>query len=374
MPYFKQDKIHEIHETAVGLDLTKKREDLLAGLSLAFITELEDAKSPSGQLLRDLNRLNRTDPINGEIPLELWLRNAAYAASFSSEKKAYFRGLAEQVAARQQIREDNPARQLREAETIPERILFTSDMVAFGFLKGAELVGRGTARLMVSQFENGEPRTYTSGKPVIASGTGWLIGARHVITNHHVVCARGRGEPRPADPDIDLQARRTVVQFDYDAEGMEGTAFAVKSLCAANEKLDYAIMELAEESKRSSLPLWTGHLALPPGSQVPVNIIQHPNGAPKQMAMRNNLAVLLNDRDLAYFTDTDEGSSGSAVCNDDWKVLALHKSSDPTLGTFHYQGKTTAWINTGTRIDLIIDDLKQHHAACWAEIDETRRA
>jgi endonuclease G, mitochondrial len=93
----------------------------------------------------------------------------------------------------------------------------------------------------------------------------------------------------------------------------------------------------------------------------------------KQIAMRNNLAVLLNDRDLAYFTDTDGGSSGAAVCDDDWKVVALHKSSDPTLGTFEYQGKTTSWINTGTRIDRIIADLKQNHAACWAKIEEGRK-
>ncbi|MGY4617621.1 endonuclease G [Bradyrhizobium sp. USDA 4472] len=365
MPYFDQDKIHEIHERAVRAGLAQRREDLLAGLSLAFISELDNVQNAAGQMLRDLSRLNRTDPIDGEIPLERLLRNAAYLSAFRPDDRSFFRDRADEVTAKRPT-VDKPDQQLREA--IPERILFTSDMVSFGFLKGAELVGRGTARLRVGQIENDAPRTYTSGKPVVASGTCWLIGSRHVITNHHVVRARARGEAPPSAQDFARQAAGATVQFDYDFDGVDGTIIRAKSLCAADEKLDYAVLELSEDPKRAPLPLWHGPLELPAGSRMAVNIIQHPGGAAKQMALRNNLAVLLNERDLAYFTDTEEGSSGSAVCNDNWQVVALHKHSDPTLGTFNYQGKTTAWINTGTRIDLIIEDLRLNHAKCWKDI------
>ena len=370
MPYFKMEKIYEIHETAIALGLANRRDDLLAGLSLALIAELDEAGAPAAQLFRDLTKLNTTDPVEGEIPLERWLRNAAFLVSLRPEKKAYFRDLADQLAGQRTPSKSSPALTLKEA--IPERILFTSDMVGFSFLSGAAHVGGSTARLKVPLYEGENPKTYASGKPMEAFGTGWLIGTRHVITNHHVICARGKGAPKPAASDIKLQARFTTVQFDYDAEGLNGTVFAVCSLCAENEDLDYAILKLAEDTKRRPLMLWGGRLTLPADGHLPVNIIQHPNGGAKQMAMRNNLAVLLNNRDLAYFTDTDGGSSGSAVCNDDWKVLALHKSSDPTLGTFEYQGKTTSWINTGTRIDLIIADLKENHAACWEKIGKSR--
>jgi hypothetical protein len=63
----------------------KKREDLPAGLSLAFISELDVVQSPTQQILRDLNELNRADPIDGEIPLGRWLRNAAYLVSYRAE-------------------------------------------------------------------------------------------------------------------------------------------------------------------------------------------------------------------------------------------------------------------------------------------------
>lgn len=368
MPYVDQDKIHEVHERAVRADLTKKRDDLLAGLSLAFISELEVVQSPAQQILRDLNRFNRTDPIEGEIPLERWLRNAAYLVSYRAEDRSYFRDLADRIAQKRTREEDNPAQRLRDVHSIPERILFTSDMVGFGFLRGAELVGRGTARLKIEQIENAGPRTYPSGKPVVAFGTGWLIGRRHLITNHHVIRARAKGEQPPSTSDFERQALGATVQFDYDLEGVTGTIVPVASLCVADERLDYAILELGADPERLPLPFWPGRLDLPPGARMPVNIIQHPNGTAKQMALRNNLAVLLNDRDLAYFTDTEEGSSGSAVCNDDWQVVALHKRTDPTLGTFQYQGKETAWINTGTRIDLIVDDLKNRHPAYWEKI------
>ena len=37
---------------------------------------------------------------------------------------------------------------------------------------------------------------------------------------------------------------------------------------------------------------------------VPVNIIQHPNGNPKSIGVRNNLTSTLEDHELRYFTDT----------------------------------------------------------------------
>ncbi|MET3159993.1 trypsin-like peptidase domain-containing protein [Bradyrhizobium diazoefficiens] len=372
MPYFKMDAIYQIHDTAVEVGLAGRREDLMAGLSQAFIAELDEVAAPSGQLFRDLTKLNQTDPIDGEIPFERWLRNAAFLVSLRPEKRAYFRDLADELARQLPPSVSNPTPALK-AAAIPERILFVSDMVAFGFLGGARYVGEATARLRVPLYQGGAPKTYRSGKPMVASGTGWLIGSRHLITNDHVVGARAKGEPRPAASDIDQQALHATVQFDYDAEGLEGTIVPVGSLCVANEGLDYAVLELVEDTGRGPLALRGEALTLPSDGRLPVNIIQHPNGGVKQIAMRNNLAVLLNDRDLAYFTDTNGGSSGSAVCDDDWKVVALHKSSDPTLGTFEYQGKTTSWINTGTRIDRIIADLKRNHAACWAKIEEGRK-
>ena len=61
----------------------------------------------------------------------------------------------------------------------------------------------------------------------------------------------------------------------------------------------------------------------------PLNIIQHPNGEPKQLALRANDLVDILDIFLHYQTDTAPGSSGSPVFNDQWEVVALHHSGVP---------------------------------------------
>ncbi len=60
----------------------------------------------------------------------------------------------------------------------------------------------------------------------------------------------------------------------------------------------------------------------------PVNIVQHPGGRPKEIAFRDNRLIRLVDDDvMTYSTDTDEGSSGSPVLNDQWELVGLHRSS-----------------------------------------------
>ena len=49
-----------------------------------------------------------------------------------------------------------------------------------------------------------------------------------------------------------------------------------------------------------------------------VNIIQHPQGLPKMIAIRNNLLDYRTPRTLLYETDTDHGSSGAPVLSDSW--------------------------------------------------------
>ncbi len=60
-----------------------------------------------------------------------------------------------------------------------------------------------------------------------------------------------------------------------------------------------------------------------------VNIVQHPNGEPKQVALRENQIVDLMENFLHYKTDTAPGSSGTPVFNDEWELVALHHSGVP---------------------------------------------
>ena len=65
----------------------------------------------------------------------------------------------------------------------------------------------------------------------------------------------------------------------------------------------------------------------PPGAKhvlaMNINILQHPNGQYKQVALRNNLLTFRGDHSLLYETDTEVGSSGSPIFNDLWELVAL---------------------------------------------------
>jgi endonuclease G len=60
-----------------------------------------------------------------------------------------------------------------------------------------------------------------------------------------------------------------------------------------------------------------------------VNIIQHPQGRPKQVALRDNQVIDLLEDFLHYRADTEPGSSGAPVFNDFWELVGLHHSGVP---------------------------------------------
>ena len=77
---------------------------------------------------------------------------------------------------------------------------------------------------------------------------------------------------------------------------------------------------------------------------MPLNIIQHPSGHPKRVALRNNLLTDADATTIRYFTDTLTGSSGSPVFSDEWKVIGLHRGSTSVAGV-SFQGRDTAVVN-----------------------------
>ncbi len=58
-----------------------------------------------------------------------------------------------------------------------------------------------------------------------------------------------------------------------------------------------------------------------------VNIIQHPRGRPKEVALQDNQVVKVDNVVVQYSCDTEPGSSGSPVFNNQWQLVALHHAS-----------------------------------------------
>jgi V8-like Glu-specific endopeptidase len=75
---------------------------------------------------------------------------------------------------------------------------------------------------------------------------------------------------------------------------------------------------------------------------------------------------------LRYYTDTDFGSSGSPVCDDSWRVIALHRGAKHAPGA-KYQGKDEAYVNFGSQIQAVLDDLRATNPMVGAQIEAAQR-
>ncbi len=175
--------------------------------------------------------------------------------------------------------------------------------------------------------------------------SGFLIGPDVLLTNWHVF-------PLAED------ARNARVRFNYQNDLLgnflptEEYGLDAAGLFRSNEDLDYAVVRIQGEAG-----LKWGYLktrALEVQMDQKVNIIQHPAGGPKQIAMNDNEIKYADGRVVQYITDTLPGSSGSPVFNDDWQVVALHHSGgnipEPSTNSIHFR-------NEGIRIGAILADL-----------------
>ena len=210
------------------------------------------------------------------------------------------------------------------------------------------------------------------------NGTGFLVAPELLMTNNHVL------------PD-EAAAGDAVVRFGYQ-EQESGDISGVREVAldpgrffvtSPETELDYTVVAVgpmpdscpdagrAPGEVFGTIPLHGALGKILEGE--PVNIIQHPAGRPKEIAFRNNRLIKLLDADLlTYSTDTDRGSSGAPVLNDQWELVGLHRASvEATDGqgrpvdlTGRPVGPTTplslrAWTaNKGSRVSAIVGSLQ----------------
>ncbi len=166
----------------------------------------------------------------------------------------------------------------------------------------------------------------------VGIGTGFLISSRLLMTNNHVI-------------ENEKIAALYRVEFDYVRRFDKGFGptqlfrllpgeFFLTSVTRDDLNLDYTIVAVEpvnsqgeELAGRGSIPLVSplGDLTVLEWA----NIIQHPGGDPQQVALRDNKVVKSLDHFIHYEADTQPGSSGSPVFNDQWQLVALHHSGVP---------------------------------------------
>jgi len=255
---------------------------------------------------------------------------------------------------------------------VEEIVIGKDEKVPVSFLENGLRAVKAVARVMV-------PRTI--GGHVF--GTGWLIAPNLLVTNYHVIEARRPGEDAATPQELDQQARGSVLWFGYDVVGSY-TEYRCIDLIHDNKALDYAVLRLAERSI-DGVPLveW-GFLKvvriqpnLTPGARL--NVIQHPGGRVKEIALRTNFYIgsIPNTDRFHYLSDTEGGSSGSPVLDDHWEVVGVHHAWDyydryykgrpirfDNLGLQYaisnkLSGQVVAAINEGILIHALLNDLPE---------------
>ena len=259
-----------------------------------------------------------------------------------------------------------------------ERYVGRNDLLRINYLTRGMLAARAVCRLNVAAVVGG------------SWGTGFLVGPRLLLTNHHVI---GSAE----------EAARTVAEFGYEADQNGFLPQGKRFRCApqlgfvTDPELDFTLVALDDRAEDGGTALsGYGFLRLSPklhkvDEEEYVTIIQHPNGEEKYIAIRENRVLKIGDEAggvpdnwLWYASDTAPGSSGAPAFNDQWQVVAVHhrsvRKSREAAGAVEYQLVGGEWIgeaqaqllpderfnwiaNEGVRVSKIIAGIAASFAA-----------
>ncbi|MFC9392279.1 trypsin-like peptidase domain-containing protein [Streptomyces sp. NPDC057027] len=367
VPFLPQPELVRVRNAAMEAGLADRslRQALLKGIPGYFTAELEPLDDPLEQTHADLDAMNQVERLlDGLVPLEIWLHNAI-EQTHEPGPRAVLQGALDTVAREITGEAELPAEMM--PGEMKEEIVLQDDTVPYEFLHGGIRAGASVALLRIPPYESGEPLlpAYPHG------GTGWMIAPGLLITNHHVVMARSWEagvRPYVSDTDLRLQALMSRSRFDFVENAAAAPEATAGELAAWDAALDYAIVRLsADQEERPTLRISTRPLLVRERQRVPVNIIQHPGGLPKRVALRNNLVYRADEHDILYFTDTRGGSSGSPVCLDDWTVVGLHRGTRK-VDEVEFQGARTRFVNVGTQMSGILAHLREFRPELYAEI------
>jgi endonuclease G len=226
-------------------------------------------------------------------------------------------------------------RAVKAATAVLERIINTADFVDVRYLEAGTRSSHAVGRVDIRDH---------AGR-VVGYGTGSLVTSRLLLTNHHVL------------PDVETAANSEIeFNFEDDTDGrpLQPIPFplAPATFFLTDEGLDFALVAVGASPQDLAQFGFNGMISAE-GKAIAgdfVTIVQHPEGQKKQVALRDNRIVDVFDEFLHYEADTQPGSSGSPVFNDQWELVALHHASvpapdHPELGKF---------VNEGIRVSRLL--------------------
>ncbi len=228
-----------------------------------------------------------------------------------------------------------------------ERIIDRNNLFHVNYFALGVRTLRAVARVHVIN-EQGQPIGY---------GTGSMVGDGLLLTNNHVLQSVA-------------EARRSFVEFDFEYDELYRPkrtyhfALDPDAIFVTDRSLDFTFVGVRSTEANGQPLSQFGYIRMieDTGKALvgePVTIIQHPKGGLKQVALRDSKIIGLAPNDnggfLHYTTDTEPGSSGSPVVNDQWQMVALHHAGVPGAGG--------EWIaNEGTRVSKIFEHLRETYS------------
>ncbi len=201
-----------------------------------------------------------------------------------------------------------------------ERMMGKRDIVSINFFARGLQAAKAICRIKTLGLP-GQPPDYA---------TGFLVTSGLMITNNHVL----------PDPET---ASRSLAEFDFelDTNFVERRGriypFAPIEAFYTSAELDFTIVAISPMAHDGTPISEFGVLPLIPMSGKGlageyVSIIQHPAGGTKQVVVRENRIISLDKKKfpeireefMHYTADTERGSSGSPVFNDQWDLIGIH--------------------------------------------------
>jgi hypothetical protein len=232
--------------------------------------------------------------------------------------------------------------------TEPEALLYHDDLTLaigrvpwlIGVLQRLVAVGPAVCLMKVSALTGAQTFSQT--------GTGFRIADDLLLTNWHVLHVRG------------VKATAVTVEFGFEDDGKDGGLASTAIACdvstiegAAAD--DWAVIKVVTPLT-SAIPIIKLSEAVLPVDNAPAFIVQHPGGQRKRVAFVRNQITSFDDQVVQYLSDTQTGSSGSPVFDDQGRLVALHHAGGRPQ---EVAGRPPVRKNEGIRIPRVVSGLQQ---------------
>mgnify|MGYP001142215814 CR=1 FL=1 len=212
----------------------------------------------------------------------------------------------------------------------PKKIIGKNNLLSVSWLNRGIEISRCVARIIT-------PKGY---------GTGFLISPDFLITNNHVI---GSVE----------EVSECIAEFNFqdDWNGLSERSQRFKldaSQFQTNPDLDYTLVRVQDNPGDlfGYIDIFSSRI---PEIGENLTIIQHPLGGKKQICLTDNHVASVFKHLVQYTTDTEPGSSGSPVFDQQWRLVSLHHKG----GLLPGQDGSSHFVNEGILFNKIVNDARQ---------------